>query len=144
MGLAEIKAQAQAAREAACQAKIVVWQEAIDRAVAATPAVTQDAVKDAAERQKLPENLAWVSLNDNMPEGTRLEAWVDTEGVLDIEVPRDICQDLAAYVEAGGIRCGVEIGSWPDRAVLHLSIYDAPVPQPEPEPTPEPAPEGGE
>lgn len=125
MGLAEIKAQAQVAREAERQAKIVTWQSAIESAIAAVPAVTQDAVKAREAEQGLAENLAWVSLNEHLPAGT-LEAWVDTEGVLDVEVPRDIAADLAAFVEAGGIRCGIEVGPWSDRAVLHAAIYEAP------------------
>lgn len=144
MGLAEIKAQAQAAREAERQAKIVVWQGAIESAIAAALVVTQDAVKEAAAEQGLPENLAWVSLNEHLPAGT-LEAWVDNEGVLDIEVPRDIALDLAAFIEAGGIRCGIEIGPWIDRAVLHAAIYQSPPPPPDEEPLPppdEPANEG--
>lgn len=125
MGLAEIKAQAQAAREVERQTKIETWQRSIEAAIAAVPSVKQDAVKARAAEHGLPENLAWVSLNEHLPEGT-LEAWVDTEGVLDIEVPRDIALDLAAYIESGGIRCGIELGSWTDRAVLHAAIYETP------------------
>lgn len=126
MGLAEIKQQAQAAREAARTTKIETWKGVVDAAVEAVPAITQDQVKARAAEQRLPENFAWISI-DVMPDGSTLEAWVDTEGVLDIEVPRDIAAELAAYIEEGGIRCGVEIGAWTDRAVLHASIYEAPV-----------------
>ena len=132
MGIAEIRA----AREAERQAKVATWKTVIDKAVEATPAVKQDDVKAAAAALKLPESLAWVSIEGVMPEGT-LEAWVDTEGVLDIEVPRDIIDELAAYVEGSGIRCGVEVGPWTDRAVLHLSIYEEPPAPVEPPAEPE-------
>lgn len=125
MGLAETLATAKAAREAQRAADLVTWQAAIDAGVAACVSVRQADVLAAAAEQGLTPNLAWVAL-PVVPAGWPLEAWVDTEGVLDIEVPRDLGDDLVVYVEAAGLRCGIEHGPWPDRVVLHVNLYRAP------------------
>lgn len=126
MALADIAANLKTERAVAQAADLSSWQSAIDAAVVACAAVVQADVVAAGAEQQLPINLAWVSLNSCMPAGTYLEAWVDTEGVLDIEVPREHAEDLVAYVEAAGLRCGVEYDWHADRATLHVGIYRSP------------------
>lgn len=120
--LANIKAAKAKQREAA----IATWRDCITNAIAACAEVRQADVATAADEQKLTMNLAWVSLNEQMPKGSILEAWVDNEGVLDIEVPRDIGPELGAWLEHEGLKVGTEYGGWPDRIVLHVCVYDAP------------------
>lgn len=50
----------------------------------------------------------WVPLGEQAP---GREAWCDTPGVLDIEVPWEHGDALAAWVEEQGARVGIERGS---------------------------------
>lgn len=87
---------------------------------------------DIARGQELPGQYVgrWVSFT--APDG--YEAWCDTPGTLDIEVPTELVDELVAFVEVEGVRCGVERNR--DGAVLHCNTRLAPVPAL--------APEGGE
>lgn len=124
----DILASVKAKKEAQRAADLAKWQDAIAAGVQACSDVRQADVVKASEASGLPVNLAWVPLNQVIPEGFALEAWVDSEGVLDVEVPRDLAYELAAWCEASGMRCGVEFGM--EGVVLHVCIYEAP-------PTPE-------
>lgn len=129
MSLAETIAEIRGARVQS----IDVWKAAIERGVRACAAVKQGDVK-AQLQPDVPAN-RWVSLNECMPDEAKavdgshsLEAWVDSEGVLDIEVPRDLSADLMAWVEECGLRCSRELDWQADRATLHVNLYLAPRP----------------
>lgn len=115
-----------------------VWKQAIENGVKSCAAVKQGDVK-AQLQPDVPVN-RWVSLNECMPDEAKaadgsqsLEAWVDSEGVLDIEVPRNLSADLMAWVEECGLRCSRELDWQADRATLHVNLYLDPHPPVAPE-----------
>lgn len=101
---------------------------AITAAINRAATITQAEI-DAGESRPGAYVGTWVSLE--APAG--YEAWCDTPGVLDIEVPPALSAELCAWVEANGVRCGVEVSR--GRHTLFANTRLAPVP---------PAPEGGE
>lgn len=148
MSLAGAVTALRGAKDEQRAADLAAWQSAIVAGVKACASVRQADLVKAAEGQKLPINLAWVSLNEVIPDGFACEAWADNEGVLDIEVPRDLARDLATWIEESGMRVGVEYSSAAP-VTLHVCIYRAP-PTPEelnaramPEPAPVAPDDGG-
>lgn len=127
MSLAETVAEIRASRPG----NVDAWKASIEAGVRLAAQVRQGDIPYHAE-PRVPGN-QWVSLNACMPDeaktqdgGYSLEAWCDTEGVLDIEVPRHLSAELAAWVEANGLRCALVLGADPDRAALAVNLYLGP------------------
>lgn len=131
MSLADIIAAARAARSS----DLDTWKAVIERGVAACANVKQRDVKVHGPTD-IPAN-RWCDLSEGViPDEYRvdgaftLEAWVDCEGVLDIEVPRYLAQDLARFCEDADMRVAVVLGADPDRAQLAINLHRAPPPRP--------------
>lgn len=127
MSLADTIAEIRASRPG----NVDAWKAAIEAGVRLAARVKQGDIPYHAE-PRVPGN-QWVSLNECMPDEAKtgdgkysLEAWCDTEGVLDIEVPRHLSAELAAWVEESSLRCGRSIGADSDRATLAVNLYRAP------------------
>lgn len=127
MDLTQIRQEAEALKEARRQEALVVWKDAITKALASCLTVTNTDIQNI---DPIPAR-RWISFVGNearletlgsggIVEGSPLEAWCDSEGVLDIEVPGDIARDLKMWVEAAGMRCGIEnISQW--FVILHIN-----------------------
>lgn len=125
MSLSKIVAEIRAARNS----DLDVWKAAIEAGIVACAKVRQADIKPQVF-PNVPLN-RWAPLNECMPDFVKdadgnytLEAWCDSEGVLDIEVPRFLLNDLADWVEGHGLRCGRELGGDADRGVLHVNLYE--------------------
>lgn len=127
MALSDTVAKIRAARPG----NLDVWKQAIEAGVVLAADVKQGDIPYHAE-PRVPGN-QWISLNACMPDeaktaegGYSLEAWCDTEGTFDIEVPRHLHSELADWVESQGIMCARILSFEQDRAQLSLGLYMSP------------------
>ena len=130
MGIEDTINELRKAREDKRAADVATWKGAIGQALVSCAGVT------TSQLAALPERERWVSFvgadASAVPsgaggpvEGSVCEAWADNEGVLDVEVPRELAEDLAAWCESLGMRTGVERQPGP-LSVLHVCLYRLP------------------
>lgn len=121
MELFDVVEKTRAARENRRISDLELWQKSIINGIIACSEITQD---DLVRRKHATPDQDWLGF-DVLPEGSTLEAWTDTEGVLDIEVPRELVADLVLWLEGQNIRVGVELSMTP-QATLHISYFRTP------------------
>lgn len=72
------------------------------------------------KRNLQEKNENWISF-DIIPEDEDFEAWTDSEGVLDIEIPDEFCNELVVWCESNKYRCCIEKSR--SNTILHINLY---------------------